>query len=170
METPLKEFEINQYLPDDPEYIAEVADILENQAFLSMRDYVQHGVTTCLEHCIAVSYQSYLSCKKYGLDSRAAARAGLLHDLFLYDWHSHAAETGNRFHGFTHPRAALENAEREFDLTELEKEIILKHMWPLTLKLPRYRETYVVLYHDKVISTRETLGLGSAPLRKKAAT
>lgn len=25
--------------------------------------------------------------------------AGLLHDLFLYDWHFHAKETGNYFHG-----------------------------------------------------------------------
>ena len=84
--------------------------------------------------------------------------AGLLHDMFLYDWHTHGKETGNRFHGLTHPKVALENAEKEFHLNDVERDIILKHMWPLTPVPPLYRESYVVLYHDKICSTRETLG------------
>lgn len=145
-------------VPDDAAYIAEVEDILHNDAFCSMRDYIQHGTTSCLAHCIAVSYLSYKTCQKYGLDARAAARGGLLHDMFLYDWHCHAAQTGDRFHGLTHPLKALENAEQEFELTECEREIILKHMWPLTISPPRRKEAYVVLYHDKVCSVKETLG------------
>ncbi|MGD9560097.1 MAG: HD family phosphohydrolase, partial [Oscillospiraceae bacterium] len=93
-----------------------------------------------------------------GLDYRAAARAGLLHDLFLYDWHQHPSVTGARFHGFSHPAEALKNAEKAFALNDMEKEIILKHMWPLTLNPPRYKEAFVVLYHDKVCSFRETMG------------
>ena len=161
MEVALTLYREEVLVPDDAEYLAEVTDILENDAFLSMRDFVQHGTTSCLSHCIAVSYKSYLACKKYGLDARAAARAGLLHDMFLYDWHEHYAQTGNRFHGLSHPRAALENAQREFELNELEKEIILKHMWPLTISMPRNKETFIVLGYDKMCSLQETLGISS---------
>ncbi|MDL2214308.1 HD family phosphohydrolase [Clostridia bacterium OttesenSCG-928-O13] len=158
MELVLRRYVDDVVVPDDAAYIAEVEDILNNPVFQSMKEYPQHGRTSCLAHCVAVSYLSYLTCKKQGLDARAAARGGLLHDLFLYDWHSHYEETGNRFHGLTHPKVALDNAEKEFELTDLERDIILKHMWPLTPVLPDYKETYVVLYHDKICSVRETLG------------
>lgn len=160
MNNPLCQYSEHVFVPDDPAYIAEVEDILNNTAFISMKDYIQHGGTTCLEHCIDVSYRSYRSCKRLGLDARGAARAGLLHDLFLYDWHQKSKITGGRFHGFRHPRRALENAQREFELTDLEKEVILKHMWPLTVVPPGRKEAYVVLWHDKVCSLQETLRLG----------
>ena len=48
------------------------------------------------------------------------------------------------FHGFTHPRRALRNAEREFQLSGLERDMILRHMWPLTIIPPKYRESYVI--------------------------
>lgn len=149
-------------LPEDEAYLAEVADLLENETVQSMANYVQHGVTSCLQHCISVSYRSWCSCKRYGLDARAAARGGLLHDLFLYDWHKHKPAAGEAMHGFTHARTALENAEKEFDLTEVEREIILKHMWPLTLNPPKYKEAYIVVWHDKACSLRETFGLNCA--------
>lgn len=146
-------------MPQDDAYLAEVMDILENETFQSMESYVQHGVTSCLQHCVSVSYKSYCACKKYGLDARAAARAGLLHDLFLYDWHKHRPGKGEGMHGFTHARTALQNAEKEFELTELEREIILRHMWPLTLTPPKSKEAYIVSWFDKVCSVREALGM-----------
>lgn len=163
MELTLRKIAEDVLVPDDAEYLAEVQDILENESFLSMREYVQHGTTSCLSHCVSVSYQSYTTCRKYGLNSRAAARAGLLHDMFLYDWHTPKEKGGARgsFHGFTHPQIALQNAEKEFDLTELEKEIILRHMWPLTPVPPKSKEAYIVLYHDKMCGLRETFGLPS---------
>lgn len=57
---------------------------------------------------------SYRICRSRNWDYVAVARAGLLHDLFLYDWHTHAKETGEHFHGFTHPRVAMENANPLF--------------------------------------------------------
>lgn len=132
-----------------------VRDILEHPAFQSMDQYIQHGGTTCLEHCLRVSYMSYLICRRKGLHFCEAARGGLLHDLFLYDWHVHGRETGEHFHGFTHPRTALENAEKYFSLTERERNLILRHMWPLTPLPPKYREGYVVIYADKLCSLEE---------------
>jgi len=43
-----------------------------------------------------------------------------------------------------HPRVALENAIEHFDLNDTEKDIIEKHMWPLTIRLPKTKESLVV--------------------------
>ena len=141
---------INQERYDeDEEYLACVADILENPVFQSMDRFMQHGDTTCKAHCIKVSYFSYRICRRLGWDYVQTARAGLLHDLFLYDWHTHAKETGEYFHGFTHPRTAMRNAEIYFQVTEMEKNMILRHMWPLTPIPPKYKEGYTIIYADK---------------------
>lgn len=139
----------------DPEYLDCVQDILDHPVFQSMEHYYQHGKTTCLDHCIRVSYLSYQICLKYGFNERETARAALLHDLFLYDWHTHARETGEHFHGFTHPRVAMKNAIRYFDITKMQQDIILRHMWPLTPVPPKYKEGYVLVFADKYCSMAE---------------
>lgn len=141
----------------DTEYLHCVQDILDHRVFQSMDQFIQHGETTCKEHCIKVSYLSYCICRKKGWDYRSAARAGLLHDLFLYDWHTHARETGEYFHGFTHPRVALRNAESHFELTDGEKKMILRHMWPLTPIPPTSGAGMAVTYADKFCSLAEVM-------------
>ena len=43
-------------------------------------------------------------------------------------------------------------------LTEVEQDIIVKHMWPLTLrKVPKYRESFVVSSADKICALAEML-------------
>ncbi|MEG0769848.1 MAG: HD domain-containing protein [Ruthenibacterium sp.] len=147
----------NIALPDDREYLLLVKDIIHHPSFALMQQFIQHGTTSCLEHCINVSYLSYLYCKRIGLNTRSVARAGLLHDLFLYDWHYRHRVKGERLHGFEHPRKALKNAEEMLSLNEMEKNIILRHMWPLTLTPPRYKEAYIVVWFDKYCSLMETL-------------
>lgn len=141
----------------DMEYMECVYDVLQSPVVQRMNEYIQHGTTTTLKHCLSVSYASYKICKSYGLDYRSAARGGLLHDLFLYDWHEHAKNTGNHFHGFTHPRVALHNANHYFCLNKKEQDIIVKHMWPLTVIPPKTAEGYVVMYADKYCSFLETV-------------
>lgn len=143
-------------VPQDEEYLAFVRDILEASVVGEMRNYIQHGTTSCLEHSINVSYLSYLFCRSCGMNARAAARGGLLHDLFLYDWHFYRRQKGELLHGFEHPRKALENAEKAFFLTEVERDIILRHMWPLTIVPPKYPESYVIVMYDKYCSVMET--------------
>ena len=58
-------------------------------------------------------------------------------------------------HAFFHPSAALENARRVFELSEVECDIIRKHMFPLTPVPPRYREGWLVVLADKVCSVYE---------------
>ena len=146
-------------VPDDCEYIEYVRDILENEQFCSMKNFIQHGETTCLTHSINVSYLSYLFCKAHHLNAKAAARGGLLHDLFLYNWHNYRRQKGERMHGFEHPRKALKNAESLFLLDDIERNIILRHMWPLTITPPKYKEALSVIYYDKYCSILEALYL-----------
>ncbi len=138
----------------DRGYMACVKDIMEHPVFQSMDRFIQHGNTTTKDHCIQVSYLSYRICRKHGWDYRAAARGGLLHDMFLYDWHTEK----NHIHGFTHPRAALKNARKYFSLTPMEENIILRHMWPLTPVPPRSREGMVIVYADKFCGIYEVYG------------
>ncbi len=122
-----------------------------------MKSYTQHGHTSCLDHSLFVAYYSYYLARRLHLstDYKSIIRGALLHDFFLYDWHEKGDRKG--LHGFTHPKAALANAEKYFLLNDKEKDIILKHMWPLTIKPPRYKETYIVCLADKCCSTMETL-------------
>ena len=102
----------------DRVYMECVYDIMYSKPFWKMHDFIQHGTTTTLEHCISVSYMSYKISRAYGFDYVSTARGALLHDLFLYDWHTHCKETGNHFHGFTHPVVALHNAMKYYHLNE----------------------------------------------------
>ncbi|MDO4282389.1 MAG: HDIG domain-containing protein [Clostridia bacterium] len=144
-------------LDDCLEYNKFVSDLIDNQIVLEMMDYMQHGTTSCYQHCINVSYYSYKLAKKLNLDAKSTARAALLHDLFLYDWHK-TAKVKSLFkkHGFTHPKKALENASKYFHLNDKEKDIIIKHMWPLTIVPPKYKESYIVSFMDKYCCLIET--------------
>ena len=150
-----------KYNIQDQKYYNCIKDLIETDVVQEMDKYIQHGTTTCLKHCIDVSYKSYLIAKKLKLDYISVARAALLHDLFLYDWHylpKIKITKLFKMHGYTHSTIALENANKHFKLTDKEKDIILKHMWPLTLtKVPKYKESMVVTLVDKYISTKETI-------------
>ena len=132
-----------------------IDDLLQSDITISLNHFTQHGSVTCLDHSLSVSYYSYLVCRLLRLDYRSAARGGLLHDLFLYDWHKSKLIGGK--HGFTHPYTALENASKHFLLNRMEKDIIVKHMWPLTIKLPRYKEAFIVSFVDKFCAVAEII-------------
>lgn len=141
---------------DDFLYFEIIRPIIENKEVQSMEQFAQHGGISCLDHSMYVSYTSYLICKRLGYDFHAAARGGLLHDFFLYDWHK-SSEDRPGLHAFTHPGEALKNAEKHFELNLRERDIIVKHMWPVTLTLPKYREAFVVMAVDKYCAVMETL-------------
>ena len=139
-------------------YYRLVADLLENELVLKMKEFTHHGDTTCFQHCLNVSYYNYKICRFFSLNERAAARAGLLHDLFLYDWHTYKPNKGERLHGFTHAKTALKNVRENFFITALESDIIEKHMFPLNITaIPRYRETVVIVIVDKYCGLLETV-------------
>ena len=120
---------------DNEEFLSIIEEIINNKTVQQMKNYRQHYETTCFDHCFMVSYFCYIICKKLHLDYIAAARAGMLHDLFLYDWR--VRQPGRKgFHAFTHGKLACKNASKLFDLTPKEKNMIITHMWPVTLQIP----------------------------------
>ena len=52
-------------------------------------------------------------------------------------------------------QVALENAENLFFLNNIEKDIILRHMWPITFSTPKYLETFIVTFVDKYCAIKE---------------
>ncbi len=134
-------------------FIQSIRDLLHTPVVQSMDNFIHHGQVTCLEHCLSVAWHSYRVCRRLGLDQYAAARGGLLHDLYLYDWHVPGSCEG--LHGFNHPSTALRNARRHFRLNRREEDIILKHMWPMTVRWPRHLESLVVCMVDKYCATIE---------------
>ncbi len=138
------------------EYTSIVADILEHKTFKELQNFFHHN-SSIYEHAKIVSYVSYRICKFLKLDYRSAARGGLLHDFFLYDWRNHSEPelAKEKFHGLEHPKIALGNAMKHFDLNDIEKDIIVKHMWPLTFIPPKYQESFVVTFADKYVSSKE---------------
>ena len=138
----------------DTEYISLIKDLLNREEVQKMKQYRQHYHISCFDHCLFVSYNTYLFCKKHNLDYISAARAALLHDMFLYDWRKR--ENGRKgHHAFTHPITAYEIASTFLKLNDKEKDIILKHMWPVTIKFPKYIETFIVTYIDKYFAIAE---------------
>ncbi len=138
--------------------VLQLAEKLEGESRLGMeRRYYQHGVTTIFQHSINVACVSCKIAEKYHLDVDyyALIRGALLHDYFLYDWH--VKDRSHRFHGFTHPRRALENADKEFQLTETERNMIYCHMFPLTPIPPSTQEAWIVCIADKICALSETM-------------
>ena len=135
-----------------------IAPIVSNNTVKRMHNYRQHCNTSCFEHCKNVAYFSYLICKKLNLDYVSISRAAMVHDLFLYDWREKKEYINRKgLHAFTHPKCALDNALKLFDLNDKEQDIILKHMWPLTIKLPKYKESYIITLVDKYCAILESL-------------
>lgn len=137
------------------EFKSIIGDLIENDTVRKMYNFRQHYDTTCFDHCFKVALYNYIICKKLHLDYVSATRAGMLHDLFLYDWRVH--EPGRkRLHAFHHPRTAFINASKIFKLNKKEQDIILKHMWPLTIIPPRYIESYITTLVDKYCALEES--------------
>ncbi len=137
-------------------------DILNSTNFKSTRAHIQHGTMTVHNHCMDVARYSLLLNRKFRLhcNKHDLIRGALLHDYFLYDWHDKEyLSQRKRLHGFHHPMTALRNAEKEYQLNDIQREIIKKHMWPLSVVPPVCREAWVVTAADKYCSFMETVGL-----------
>lgn len=146
----------NDYL-----FLELLKEVCQDSKILESEQYKQHGSTSVLLHSILVAYFSFSLANKFhiSVDEKSLIRGALLHDYFLYDWHVKDSRHG--LHGFTHPYTALRNATRDLALNEVEKDIIVKHMFPLTLPLPKYKESIIVCIVDKLCSLYETFYLDS---------
>ncbi|MBO5349167.1 MAG: HD domain-containing protein [Clostridia bacterium] len=136
------------------EFYSIISDIATHPITQQMKNFRQHYESSCYDHCLSVAYYSFLICKKLNLDYTSIARAAMLHDLFLYDWR--VKQPGRKgFHAFRHPYIAYKKASELFNLNKKEKDIIIKHMWPVTVIPPKYLESYIITLVDKYCALEE---------------
>lgn len=133
-------------------------ELLNDKQYLSMKKYIQHGSTNCIEHSIAVTHYSLVFAHRLHIkvDYKNLIFGALLHDYFLYDWHE--KDDSHKWHGFIHPKIALKNAMKRWKLDPKEQDIIRSHMFPLTFFwMPKYKESAIVCFVDKICATYETI-------------
>ena len=139
-------------------------DIILTDEAQDMKNYIQHGTTSVFEHALAVAKFSLIfainleTMFNIKVDRESLVRGALLHDYFLYDWHK-PSEKRRGLHGFTHPSIACENAIRDFQITQIEQDIIKHHMFPLTFFCPHSWEGWIVCFADKWCALCETFGV-----------
>lgn len=133
--------------------------ILQSAGMEQEKGYIQHRAVSCYLHSFFVAYMSVWLAKRFRIrvHLRSLVRGALLHDYFLYDWH--IKDPNRKAHGFSHAAAALQNAERDFALNAVERDVIARHMFPLNLTPPRYRESILVCIADKICAVYETFSI-----------
>ena len=138
----------------EKEYKGIVKEILRNTTFKQMYNIEHHGISRW-EHLIKISYYSYKIAKKLRMDYISVARGALLHDFYL-DGDERCAKR-KFLDTFVHPKKALETSDNYFNINEIEKNIIVSHMFPVYPALPKYKESVLVNVVDKAIGLREML-------------
>lgn len=133
------------------------ADILTSANMQKEKKFLQHGKVSVYSHSVRVAVLSLFLAELFRLkvNRDAMMRGALLHDYFLYDWHE--KDAAHRLHGFSHAGTALKNARRDFELNEIEEDVIQKHMFPLNLRPPKYKESVLVCLADKISALEETI-------------
>lgn len=139
-------------------FLSVIGQLLDTPEVQSMAQWRHHFDVTCYEHSLFVSYIAFRLARFFRMDCYAAARAGLLHDLYLYSPYDPTSHPGNQC--FYHPVAALHNAKALVpDLSPEEQNSILTHMWPLAAHMPKCRLAIIINLSDKFCATLEVLKL-----------
>ena len=121
-----------------------------------LKEIPQHKGNTTFAHSGNVAERSYRLAAKWGIkvDLVSLVRGAMLHDFYLYD--TETMPYSDYRHSLVHPKLALQNAQRYFDLNAKERNIILSHMWPIPgAPLPRCKEAWLVCLADKLCAWEE---------------
>lgn len=132
-----------------------ILDILSSKKYLKLKTIDHHWEYSIFDHCVNVAYHSFKIARFFNWDYLSTVRAGMLHDFFLYNWKKQTPKEG--LHGFVHPKIAYNNSIELFKINEKEKDIILKHMFPITVIPPKYKESYLLCMVDKCCATSEII-------------
>ena len=147
-------------------YYSSIKDIIELEEFYELKDYYQHFSYTRFNHCVNVSYYCYLICKKLGWNANSVARAGLVHDFYLYNWKDEQPIQGR--HCNVHPKVALEMAKKYMEVDYVMEDAILNHMWPMSFHMPKTKEAWILQGVDKYCALCEILYQSSKKARFSA--
>lgn len=137
------------------EYLEVVKIVLDHPEFQKRKTYAHHGEESVYTHSIKVSFLAYRIAKHLPIDETEVALAALLHDFYDKPWQENKEKKSFfRMHGFVHAHEAYVNAHLYFDelLNNKMDDMILRHMFPLNIRPPRYLGSWVVTISDKIVS------------------
>ncbi len=127
-----------------------IKPVLDLEEFHELESIEHHGITR-FNHSLRVAYYTYVVTKKLHLNYKEATVAALLHDFFTDE----VDEENGVFRLRRHPSHAVKNASKYFDLSDLQVDIIEKHMFPVTFTPPKYMESWIVDVVDDIASIYE---------------
>lgn len=133
-----------------------MSKMVHDPRILQMKNYAQHNSSNTFEHSVHVAIAAYRLSKvlRLKIDEGSLAKGAMLHDFYLYD--ARGGQIGAWKHGTGHADTALNNSLKHYELTDLEKEIIYCHMWPLNItRVPRSKESLLISMADKYCAARE---------------
>ena len=121
--------------------------------YRELKSMVHHG-SNRLNHINRVSKMSFYLSKALKLDYVSCTRGAMLHDFFTVE---DLSRDDIKYRKFLreHPRIALDNSKKYFEVNEIEEDIILTHMFPVAKGKPKYAESKVVCISDKLVSLYE---------------
>lgn len=141
--------------------------ILQNEEFQRRKLFYHHRSYSVWDYSIAVSFKSFIVAKKMSANTKITAIAGLLHDFFPYTWRYNKElekidngkylarvnrhESLFKKHGFTHAKEASQNYLTYFPSlrNDIITNSIARHMFPLNIIPPRYKEGLIITFVDK---------------------
>lgn len=74
---------------------------------------------------------------------------------YFYMTGENAKEEEKGLHAYTHGKTAFKEASEILNLNDKEKDMIIKHMWPVTPAIPKYKETFILTFVDKYFAIAE---------------
>ncbi len=128
-----------------------IKDIDTNENFRELDNEMHHGISR-YGHAYRVAKGVYSITKNLGFRYEEATRAALLHD-FYFDYQ--LEENGPVKNLVEHQNMALLNADKYYDLTDRQKNMIESHMFPMCKVLPKYKESICLTIVDKAVAIYE---------------
>ena len=146
-----------------------IHDITNTEVYNVMKRYRHHLKGSVYDHSVKVAYLCYKHYQRFGtkVAPEELLRGALLHDFYLYDRKNKAMSP--RLHVLRHPRYALANVKEYYTgLTRIEQDMILHHMFPLTISPPRTRAGWLICFYDKVAAVTDVFGRNKWKHRQSA--
>ncbi|KIR03527.1 hypothetical protein P261_02342 [Lachnospiraceae bacterium TWA4] len=142
------------------EFYRTLNDLDQQSHIQLLKNFSQHRSSTTYHHCKRVATMSYKLARFFHLSVHESqlARGAMLHDYYLYD--AMKEDISPYRHGTSHANQALVNAQKVYNLTPLEQDIIYSHMWPLNIThVPKSKEAALVSISDKIVAIQEFLNI-----------
>ena len=130
---------------------------LNDEKILRMKDISMHRGSNCYIHCFKVAKRAVnKSLNKKDINLEVVLIGAILHDYYLYDWRKDRSKL--KKHAKNHPNIAIENAIRDFNISNDVQKVIKSHMWPINFKaFPNTKEAKIVSLADKAVTIGESL-------------